>query len=111
VKILRLTPKAKAALKDIVKYTLQNFGEEQAKHYHQQLIDKGRLLCASQFPIGRNCSVLLDAAFINSSKLFYVREGMHYLVYTESSEFIVIHNFIHVGRDLPGLIQIIEKNI
>ncbi len=107
MKTLRLTAPARATLQEIIKYTIEVFGVQQAERYQQQLIETAEKLCNSQFPLGRDCSFLLDDDS-GTSKLLYVREGMHYLIYTETSEHIVLHDFIHVSRDLPALLNAIK---
>ena len=108
MKTLRLTAPARATLQEIIKYTIEVFGVQQAKRYQQQLILTAEKLCNSQFTLGRDCSLLLDDDS-DTSKLLYVREGMHYLIYTETSEHIVLHDFIHVSRDLPALLNAIKR--
>lgn len=108
MKTLRLTAPARATLQEIIKYTIEVFGVQQAERYQQQLIATAERLCNSQFPLGRDCSLLLDEDS-GTSKLLYVREGMHYLIYTETSEHIVLHDFIHVNRNLPALLNAIKR--
>ncbi len=108
MKTLRLTAPARATLHEIIKYTIEVFGVQQAERYQQKIIETAEKLCNSQFPLGRDCSHLLDEGF-GTSKLLYVREGMHYLIYTETSEHIVLHDFIHVSRDLPALLNPINR--
>ena len=107
MKKLRLTAPARLTLQEIIKYTIEVFGVQQAERYQQQLILTAEKLCNSQFPLGRDCSLLLDEDS-GTSKLLYIREGMHYLIYTETSEHIVLHDFIHVSRDLPALLNAIK---
>ncbi len=107
MKTLRLTTPARATLQEIIEYTIEAFGIQQAERYQKQLIATAEKLCNSQFPLGRDCSLLLDDDS-GTSKLLYVREGMHYLIYTETSEHIVLHDFIHVSRDLPALLNAIK---
>ncbi len=107
MKILHLTAPAQATLQEIIKYTIEIFGVQQAKRYQQQLITTTEKLCNSQFPLGRDCSFLLKYDS-DTSKFLYIREGMHYLIYTETSEHIVLHDFVHVSRDLPALLDTIK---
>ncbi len=60
MKTLRLTAPARATLQEIIKYTIEVFGVQQAKRYQQQLILTAEKLCNNQFPLGRDCSLLLD---------------------------------------------------
>lgn len=108
MRILRLTAPARATLKEIIRYTIENFGVQQARRYQKQLIATAEKLCSEKTSLGRDCSLLLDDKS-NTAKLLYIREGMHYLVYTETSEHIVLHDFIHVKRNLPALLEAIKK--
>ena len=108
MKTLRLTTPARVSLQEIIKFTIEVFGVQQAERYQQQLIATAENLCNSQFPLGRDCSLLLNDDS-GTSKLLYIREGMHYLIYTETSEHIVLHDFIHVNRNLPALLNAIKR--
>jgi len=109
VKILIISAPAKVTLKEIFKYTFKNFGAEQADHYQRQIIAAAMLLCSNQIPHARNCSLLLDSTNNDDSQFFYIREGMHYLIYAETAEHIVLHDFIHVNRDIPTLLKSIKR--
>jgi len=109
VKTLRLTAPARATLKEIISYTIESFGVQQARQYQKQLIATAEKLCSEKISLGRDCSFLLDDNS-NTSKLLYVREGMHYLIYTETSDYVVLHDFIHVNRDLPALLEAVKKS-
>lgn len=105
---LRLTAPAQASLEEIIEYTIDNFGVEQAVIYREQLISVAEKLCTDSFSLGRSCSLLLG----NDSdipELLYVLAGKHYLIYAKTSDFITIHDFVHVRRNLPAILKAVKE--
>ena len=109
-KRLRLTHPARAQLKSIVRYTLEQFGPAQADRYRSQLVGSVERLCSADFPLGRSCA-RLKGEELTVPNLFYYREGMHYIIYVETDEVVTIHDFICVGRDLPTIIRNLEAGL
>ena len=106
MKLLRLTTPARERLREIVAYTIGTFGVDQAQQYHEQLIAGAEQLCNSPFPLGRPCPLLSDQK--KSTELLYIQIGKHYLIYRETDEYIVVYDFVHVSRNLPAVISMLE---
>ena len=105
MKVLRLTTPARDRLLEIVAYTIDTFGVEQAQRYHEQLIEGAERLCDSPFPLGRPCPLLAEQQ--TSAELLYIQIGKHYLIYRETDEYIVVYDFVHVSRNLPAVISML----
>ena len=108
MKKLRLTTPARARLEEIIEYSIDNFGVEQAIVYQKQLISIAEKLCTDSFSVGRPCSLLFGNNS-NTPELLYILTGKHYLIYTETTDTVTIHDFVHVRRNLPAILKTIKE--
>lgn len=92
-----LTPFAKASLVEIVVWTIENFGSQQADHY-ELLILKTCEDIAAQTAQVRDCSYLTQYA--RPSGILFARAGKHFVLFQEIDERIVILDFLHNASDL-----------
>ena len=110
MKSYRLSPQAEQTLEDIIGWTIDHFGVEQAIKYKDQLIARLCSLAAGEVPQGRPCNVLL-AGKRNVDDLEYYREGRHTIIYRNTDEAIFVVDFIHGSRNLTAIIEgLLELN-
>ena len=100
----RLSPQAEQTLEDIIGWTIDHFGIDQAARYKDQLISRLSTLAADDMPHGRSCNSLL-AGKRDAVDLEYYREGRHYIIYRNTSEGIFVLDFVHGSRDLDGILD------
>lgn len=100
----RLSPQAEQTLEDIIGWTINHFGIEQATRYKDQLTSRLSSLAADDMPHGRSCNSLL-AGKRDAVDLEYYREGRHFIIYRNSSEGIFVLDFVHGSRDLDDILD------
>jgi toxin ParE1/3/4 len=99
----RLSRRARARLTDIIAYTNEKFGRDQAEHYRDEVLVRLKALAEGKPPYGRPCSVLIgDAA---TKGLLYAKSGGHFIIFTRTDDGIIVVDFVHERRDLPKLIE------
>ena len=92
-----LTKAAASDLVDIVKYTLEEWDEEQLLIYQNQL--ESRLEAILTFPdIGRKHPKL-------SPDIFYLVEGKHYIFYKKIDKDIEVLRFLHHRMDIISILS------
>lgn len=95
---------AERTLEDILGWTIEHFGVEQAAKYKDQLISRLSTLATKDLPHGRSCNSLLVGKR-NAVDLEYCREGRHFIIYRNTSEGIFVLNFVHSSRDLESILN------
>jgi len=100
----RLTRQAEQTLEDILSWTIEHFGIEQAERYKDQLISRLAALAANEPPHGRSCNGLL-AGQRDVIDLEYYREGRHYIIYRNTFDEILVLEFVHGSRDLASILD------
>ena len=105
----RLSPQAEQTLQDIIGWTIDHFGIDQALKYKDQLIARLASLAAEEAPHGRPCNILL-AGKRHGTDLEYYCEGRHYIIYRNSPDALLVLDFVHGSRDLETIIQDLSKS-
>lgn len=100
----RLSPKAELTLEDIILWTIEQFGLDQAERYKNQLINRLAALAADELPHDIPCNGLLDG-HCDVVDLEYYREGRHYIIYRNTIDEILVLDFVHGSRDLPAILD------
>jgi toxin ParE1/3/4 len=100
----RLSPQAEQTLEDIISWTIEHFGIEQAAKYKDQLINRLSMLATDDIPHGRSCNSLLTGKR-NAVDLEYYRVGRHFIIYRNTSEGIFVLDFVHGSRDLEAILH------
>ena len=100
----RLSPQAEQTLEDIIGWTIDNFGLNQAIKYKNQLIYRLSSLALKELPNGRSCDILLTG-IRQTDDLEYYREGRHYIIYRNATDGIFVVDFVHSSRNLEAIIQ------
>jgi plasmid stabilization system protein ParE len=106
----RLSPQAEQSLEEIIGWTIDHFGIEQAAKYKDQLISRLSALAAGDMPQGRSCNSLLEGRR-DAADLEYYREGRHFIIYRNTSEEILVLDFVHGSRDLTGILDELSVQI
>lgn len=100
----RLSPQAEQTLENIIGWTIDHFGIEQAVKYKDQLIARLSSLAADALPHGRPCNVLL-AGQRDVDDLECYREGRHYIIYRNTLDGIFVLDFVHGSRNLEAVLE------
>ena len=100
----RLSPQAELTLEDIITWTIEHFGIDQAERYKNQLITRLSALAAGELPHGLPCNGLL-AGHREVVDLEYFREGRHYIIYRNTIDGIFVLDFVHGSRDLTAILD------
>ncbi len=108
MKEYRLSPQAEQRLEEILGWTIDHFGIEQAAKYKDQLITRIASLAAGEMPHGQPCSKLL-AGKREVFDLEYYREGRHYIIYRNTDERLLVLDFIHGSRNLKAVVEQLSK--
>lgn len=88
----KLSVLADEDLFQIARYTIQQFGQQQAKHYHNELKRTFELLAASPW-IGRECDWLCT----DMRRFEFKRHAIYYLVQDNA---VFIARIIHQSMDV-----------
>lgn len=104
MKPFRLTPQAEGRLADIALWTVEHFGVDQARRYERELIDRLKALASGNPPYGRPCGLLVPDRD-SDGDLYYYRQGRHCIVYRDTSELLIVIDFVHGSRDLPRILE------
>lgn len=105
----RLSQQAEQTLEDIIGWTIDQFEIDQAIRYKNQLINRLASLAGGDLPHGRSCNGLL-AGKRNATDLEYYRQGQHFIIYRNTSDGIIVLDFVHGARDLESIIQDLSKS-
>ncbi len=103
MKPLRLTPQAEARLTDIAHWTVNQFRADQARRYEREVIDCLKALASGNPPHGRPCSLLVPAKDFDDA-LCHHRQGQHHIIYQDTPVLLIVVDFVHGSRDLPGIL-------
>ena len=91
----KLSVKARAEIKKIFRYSLQQFGENQAVKYKASLDECFQLLADSP-NMGRECNDIRDGYFRHEHE-------SHIIFYTQRSNDIFITTIIHDRMDIKNI--------
>lgn len=94
-------PAALASFDDILRYTIDQFGETQADNYTVQIITRLDELASGTGPKARPCDVLMRGVR-DAAGLTYYRVGMHFLILRESADTLEVVEILHARMDLEG---------
>ena len=100
----RLSFQAEQTLENIIGWTIDHFGLDQAVTYKNRLITRLASLAVDEVPHGRPCNSLLSDKR-NAVDLEYYREGRHYIIYRNTTDGIFVLDFVHGSRDLGAILN------
>ncbi|MFY0636906.1 type II toxin-antitoxin system RelE/ParE family toxin [Maricaulis maris] len=95
----RLTPLAEQSLREIARWTIETFGQNQAAAYMNDLIARCSELANGQ-AFEQNCSQLVDSAM--PEDMCFSRCGQHFIVFVRDSDFVTIIEILHARSNLPA---------
>jgi len=102
MKSYRLSPQAEQSLEEIIGWTIDQFGIDQAIKYKDQLLSRLAALSSSDPPHGKPLAILLSGVH-DVSDLEYYREGKHYIIYQNTNKELIVLDFIHGSRNLEAI--------
>ena len=104
MKRVEYSPAALASFDDILDYTLENFGMDQAACYTDQLAERLKALAKGEPPRARPCELLMKG-ITGAKGLCYYREGQHFLILRESPDKLEVVEIFHGQVDLDAHLQ------
>lgn len=104
----RLSLQAEQALEDIIGWTIDQFGIEQAIKYKELLENRLSSLASGKAPHGKPCNLLVSG-LLDISDLEYYRQGRHYIIYRNTDDALLVVDFVHGSRNLEAIIQDLSK--
>lgn len=105
---LIFTPFAELQLDEILSWTFEEFGPQQADKYENELINRC-LAIAEGIAATQNCSVILPSGA--ASSLHFGRAGQHIIVFMETSDAIVIVSLLHSKSNLAAQIETLSRKM
>ena len=100
----RLSQQAEQTLEDILSWSIEYLGIQQAERYKNQLTCRLAALAAREPPHGRSCNRLLTGQR-DVVDLEYYREGRHYMIYRNTFDATLVIDFVHGSRDLEAVLD------
>ena len=104
----RLSLQAEQALEDIIGWTIDQFGIEQAIKYKELLENRLSSLASGKAPHGKPCNLLVSG-LQDINDLEYYRQGRHYIIYRNTDDALLVVDFVHGSRNLEAIIQDLSK--
>ncbi len=105
MKRILVTPRAEAALDDILAYTVDRWGEAQADAYVSRLLERVRRLAAGLPPHATPCAALMRGRRRDVGDLRYCREGAHFLILRETPDTLQVIEIFHARMDIERHLQ------
>ena len=106
MKAVRVSPAAAAALTDILEYSIERWGPDRAEQYKKKLLDRVRAVARGEPPHPRPCEILMKGRR-SAAGLCYCAVGSHFIVLRETDSLVEIVEFVHQGRNLERLVDLI----
>ena len=104
----RLSLQAEQTLEDIIGWTIDQFGIEQAIKYKELLENRLSLLASFRAPHGKPCNLLVSG-LLDMNDLEYYRQGRHYIIYRNTDDELLVVDFAHGSRNLDAIIQDLSR--
>ena len=105
----RLSLQAEQTLEDIIGWTIDQFGIEQAIKYKELLENRLSSLASGKAPHGKPCNLLVSA-LLDINDLEYYRQGRHYIIYRNTDDELLVVDFVHGSRNLEAILQDLSKS-
>ena len=104
----RLSLQAEQTLEDIIGWTIDQFGIEQAIKYKELLENRLSPLASGKAPYGKSCNLLVSG-LLDMNDLEYYRQGRHYIIYRNTDDELLVVDFAHGSRNLDAIIQDLSR--
>lgn len=98
----RLAAGAETVLADILAWTEQAFGPHQTEKYLSSLVERIEAVADGRLH-GRSCRATFGGHL--PADLFFVRGGMHLIVYIETDAMLLVTNFVHVSSNVADRLR------
>ena len=105
----RLSLQAEQTLEDIIGWTIDQFGIEQAIKYKELLENRLSSLASGKAPHGKPCNLLVSG-LLDMNDLEYYRQGRHYIIYRNTDDELLVVDFVHGSRNLEAILQDLSKS-
>jgi toxin ParE1/3/4 len=105
----RLSLQAEQTLENIIGWTIDQFGIEQAIKYKELLENRLSSLASGKAPHGKPCNLLVSG-LLDINDLEYYRQGRHYIIYRNTDNELLVVDFVHGSRNLEAIIQDLSKS-
>ena len=105
----RLSLQAEQTLEDIIGWTIDQFGIEQAIKYKELLENRLSSLASDKAPHGKPCNLLVSG-LLDMNDLEYYRQGRHYIIYRNTDDELLVVDFVHGSRNLEAILQDLSKS-
>ena len=92
-------PAALDSLEDILNWTIEQFGDDQAARYIGRLVARLEALAADRPPRTKPCSQLVQDRR-DAPNLRYYREGRHYLILRETDDCLELVEVFHAQTNI-----------
>ena len=100
-------PAALDSLEDILNWTIEQFGDDQAARYIGQLVARLEALAAGRPPRTKPCSQLVRGRR-DAPNLSYYREGRHYLILCETDDRLELVEVFHSRMNIKARLSDLE---
>ncbi len=104
----RLTERASARLVEIAEWTLDTFGDRQARSYEAEIIDRCNAVANGEAHV-RKARTAIDPALPDD--MFLTRAGTHLMVFIDRPDGIIIVDFLHPRQDMPRRLAEMMRDI
>lgn len=104
----RLSLQAEQILENIIGWTIDQFGIEQAIKYKELLENRLSSLASGKAPHGKPCNLLVSG-LLDMNDLEYYRQGRHYIIYRNTDDELLVVDFVHGSRNLVAILQDLSK--
>ena len=104
---VNFTPLAEAQLDDILYWTFEEFGPQQAENYENELTNRCTAI-AQGIAATQNCSNIMGPGA--SSCLRFGRAGQHIVVFIDKPDRVTIVGFLHTKSDLAAHLEVLSRN-
>ena len=100
-------PAALASLEDILTWTIEQFGDDQAERYTGQLVSRLEALATGRPPRAKPCAQLVQGRR-DATGLSYYREGQHYLILRETEDSLELVELFHSRMNIEARLNELE---
>ena len=103
------SPASLASLEAILRWTIEQFGDEQGERYTGQLAARLKALAAGHPPRAKPCSKLAQGRR-DATGLSYYREGRHYLILRETENNLELVEVFNSQMDIEARLSDLDCN-
>ncbi|MDE0538290.1 MAG: type II toxin-antitoxin system RelE/ParE family toxin [Rhodospirillales bacterium] len=102
-------PAALDSLEDLLTWTIEQYGDDQAERYTGQLVARLEALASDRLPRAKSCSQLVQGRR-DVPDLSYYREGHHYLILRETDDSLELVEVFHSRMNIEARLSDLERD-